>query len=396
MHTSTPISFTSPERRATVAIALLFALRMAGLFLIVPVFTLYANQLPDATPFLIGIALGGYGITQALLQIPFGLWSDRYGRKPIIALGFILFAAGSVIAALAHSISLIIIGRLLQGAGAVGSATLALLADLTTEQQRPKAMAIVGITIGAAFTVAMLAGPILYRWFNVPSLFLLTAGFAALALVLLFTHVPTPKQISLHAENEVVTQRLRSVLKDKSLWPYYLGIFILHAGFIASFIALPLILQQQTGLAEKQQWQIYLPVLVLSLLTVAPLLRLTHKAHLSAKLFKLAIGGLVLAQLGNLVLAHFILGIGISLWLFFTAFTLLEALLPSFVAKNVAPQAKGTAMGIFSTCQFLGIFIGGSVGGWLYGHWHATGLFLACSLLSALWLILANLKKLNY
>jgi MFS family permease len=392
-------SLSNIEKRAAISIASLFALRMLGLFMIVPVFSLYAHSLSHATPFLIGIALGCYGLTQALLQIPFGMWSDHINRKSVIAVGFVLFAVGSLIAAFSHSIWWMIIGRSLQGAGAVGSATNALLADLTREAQRTKAMAIVGITIGFSFFVAMIIGPLFSGWFGVASIFWISTIFAVIGLLVLYFVVPStvqeknlvgtsPASSAGYFAHPTVTTGFITVLRQSELLRLNFGILFLHAIFTANFIALPFLLKNIVGLSEQNQWYMYLPVLLLTLICLFPLLRLLDKTTQQKKIFLSTISLLVLAEVLLWLLQHSIIGIAISLLLFFTGFTLLEALLPAAVSKLAPPTKKGTALGINSCYQFLGIFIGGSVGGILFEYIGINGVLLGCFLLVVFWLLL--------
>lgn len=387
---STAHSLTPTEKRATISIASLFALRMIGLFMIVPIFSLYAHTLHYATPFLIGVAMGCYGLTQALLQIPFGLWSDRVDRRSVIALGFILFALGSIVAALSHSIWGMIIGRSLQGAGAVGSATNALLADLTREEQRTKAMAVVGMTIGLSFFIAMMLGPILSNWLNLSAIFWLSTGFAVIGLWILYRAVPSSQNppASLRSATPFTKGGEWFVLlREPKLLRLNFSILFLHAIFTASFIALPFALQNTAGLSEQHQWYVYLPALLFAFIVILPFIRPTEKKSKQQWIFLSSISLLIIAEFLWWSLQHSIWGIASGLWLFFTGFTLLEALIPSAVSKLAPPDKRGTALGINSCYQFLGIFAGGSLGGWLFAHLAINGVILACVALSILWLL---------
>mgnify|MGYP003642898261 CR=1 FL=1 len=380
------------ERSSITSLASIFAFRMLGLFMILPVFALYAQSLPDATPVLIGIALGIYGLTQACLQLPFGFLSDRLGRKPIIAIGLLIFIAGSIVAALSQSIEGIIIGRAIQGAGAIGSVTIAFIADLTLEENRTKAMAMVGMTIGTAFMLAMVLGPILNTYIGVPGIFWLTADLACIGLLLLFK-LPTPTNTHHQRDAEPIPALFKSMLMNKELLRLDLGIFVLHTVLTALFVVLPLLLQNIAGVPEHNQWMIYLPVLVVAFFTMLPLIIIAEKQRKIRRVYVGAIMLLLLAQLGLFTLPHHTWCIAILLWLFFTAFTALEALLPSLISKIAPAGSKGTAIGIYSTSQFLGIFVGGSVGGWLYGEHQLSGVFGFCIALLALWLLIAAFMK---
>ncbi|MCW5588891.1 MAG: MFS transporter [Legionellales bacterium] len=378
------------ERKATFSLASIFALRMLGLFLILPVFSIYVKtHLPGTTLFLVGIALGVYGLTQALLQIPFGALSDRFGRKPIIAFGLVLFASGSIVAALAHSIHGIIIGRALQGAGAIGSTTLALVADLTSEENRTKAMATVGMTIGLAFSLAFIAGPILNAWIGVPGIFWLTAIFSLLGILVLFLQVPNPKKSVFHRDTEAMPSQILTTLKNPELLRLNLGIFSLHASLTALFLVVPVTLQHIANIHAHDQWIIYLPVLILAFFTMLPFIIIAEKKRKIKPIFTSAILVLLFAQAGLLSLQTSALGTALCLFVYFTGFTLLEALLPSLISKIAPSTHKGTAMGIYSSSQFLGIFIGGVCGGFLYSHFQQNGVFAFGSLLCLLWWLFA-------
>jgi MFS family permease len=380
-------AMTGAERRAALSLAGIFSLRMLGLFMIYPVFAVYARTLPDATAATIGLALGIYGLTQALLQLPFGFLSDRIGRKRVIAAGLVLFVIGSVIAALSHSIYGIILGRLLQGAGAVGSAVLALAADLTREQHRTKAMAIIGVTIGASFGLAVVAGPLLDGWIGVPGIFWLTAVLAALGIVVLYALVPRPVFSRIHREAEAVPALFKRVLTARELQRLDFGIFVLHAILTASFLSMPLVLRQ-AGVPLHDQWYVYLPLLVLSVLFMVPLIVLAERRAM--KPVFLAMVAAVLASQLLLLFGHgSLLLVLIAILVFFTGFNLLEASLPSLISRVAPADAKGTAMGVYSSSQFLGIFAGGALGGWLQGHWGLGGVFGLCAALAVLWWLVA-------
>ncbi len=381
------------ERRAAFSLASIFAFRMLGLFMILPVFSLYAGNLSGATPSLIGLAMGIYGLTQACLQIPFGMLSDRWGRKPVIAMGMVIFAVGSVIAATAHGIEGIIIGRAIQGAGAVGSTIIALIADLTREEFRTKAMAIVGMTIGLSFTAAMVLGPILNTWVGVPGIFWLTSALALIGILILYTSVPNPQRSVFHRDAQPVPQLFKRMLTNLELLRLDFGILSLHAILTACFVVIPITLERSAGVPEQHQWYLYLPVLVLSFACMVPFIIIAEKRRCMKQVFIGAILTLALAQLGLWELYHSEWGTMLCLFVFFTAFTLLEASLPSLISKVAPAGGKGTAMGIYSSSQFFGIFLGGSLGGWLFGHHHPSSVFLICALIGVIWLIVAISMK---
>lgn len=381
------------ERRAALTLASIMSLRMLGLFMVLPVFSLYAHQLSGATPALIGLSMGIYGLTQAIFQIPFGAWSDKIGRKRMITLGLIIFAVGSILSACTHTIWGMILGRALQGAGAVGSTIIALMADLTRETQRTKAMAIIGMTIGMSFSLAMLLGPLLSPWLQVNGIFWLAAGFSVLAIFILHRAVPQPAKTVWHADTEPDRHSFLTLLKLPALAHLNISIFMLHAIFTASFVVIPISLQSHAGLPENHQWYLYLPVLLLAFVCSVPCIIIAEKKHRLKQFFLGAIFMLGCSELIFWLFADSIAFSGISLFLFFTGFSVLEAFLPSLVSKTAPPARKGTALGIYSCSQFLGIFAGGSLAGWLYGRIGLINVYLFCTILTILWATLAFRMK---
>ncbi len=380
-------SLSGTEQRAALSLAGIFALRMLGLFMIYPVFAPWARHLPDATTLTIGLALGLYGLTQALLQIPFGFLSDRIGRKPIIAAGLVLFVLGSVIAALSSSIYGIMLGRVLQGAGAIGSTVLALAADTTLEEHRTKAMAIIGMTIGLAFGIAVVLGPILTGWVGVRGIFWLTAILAVCGIGVLYLLVPRVKVQTVHRDTEPVPALFRRVLTDRELLRLDWGIFSQQAILTASFLTIPFVLVQ-AGLAIHHQWWIYLPVLIVSIALLVPLVIIAERGRMKP-VFLVSIillgAGQVLFPWGHGHLALMVLGLVV----FFTAFNVLESVLPSMVSRLAPAGAKGTAMGVYSSSQFFGIFVGGAAGGWIKTHWGIMGVVVFCVLVALIWWLVA-------
>ncbi len=383
-----PVHMTAKEQRAAVSLAAIFALRMLGLFMILPVFALYAEELEGVTSTQVGIAIGAYGLTQALLQLPFGILSDRIGRKPVIAGGLLIFALGSVVAAMATTIEWVILGRALQGAGAVAAAVMALAADLTREEHRTKAMAVIGMSIGMSFVVAMVAGPMLNHWIGVPGIFVLTAVLALGGIVLLFTAVPTPRQTTFHRDAEAEPAQFGRVLRDGQLLRLDFGILVLHLVLTASFVVLPLSLRD-SGFAPQHHWQLYLPVMVLAMALAVPFIIIAEKKRQMKRVFASAVGVLMLSQLALVWGQDHFWAIALLLLTFFTAFSLLEAALPSLVSKVAPAQSKGTAMGVYTSSQFIGAFIGGAAGGWTHDVYGNGGVFVLCSILTALWLLAA-------
>jgi len=378
------------ERRAASSLASIFALRMLGLFLILPVFVLYAQHLSGSTPVLVGLAIGAYGLTQALLQVPFGMLSDRIGRKPVILAGLLVFAGGSVIAALAHSIYGVIIGRALQGSGAIASAVMALAADLTREEHRTKAMAAIGMSIGMAFAVALVLGPVLDSWIGVPGIFWLIAVLALAAIAVVIWVVPTPVASHHHADAELETGQLRKVLTMPDLLRLDFGILTLHMILTSVFLAVPLVLRDEVGLAPVHHWMLYLGVLLGSIVAMVPFIVIAERRGRMKAVFLGAITALVLALLALWQGQHSLAAMAFGLWLFFTGFNLLESTLPSLISKIAPARSKGTAMGVYSTSQFMGAFFGGLLGGTLQHLFGESGVFLFAAAGALVWLLLAS------
>jgi len=374
------------ESRAAFSLAGIYALRMLGLFLILPVFALYAEHLEGVTPMLVGLAIGAYGLTQALLQIPFGMLSDHIGRKPVILGGLLIFAIGSVVAAMADSIWGVILGRALQGSGAIAAAVMALAADLSREQHRTKVMAVIGMSIGASFTLALILGPVLNGLIGVQGIFWLTALLALSGIGIVLFLVPTPATTQVHNDAEAVPAQFARVPSNTNLLRLDLGIFVLHLIITSIFLAVPLVLRDMIGMQSDNHWMIYLPVLLLSILLMVPFIVIAEKRNKMKQVFLGAVLTLAIAQLGLYLWHGGIIGLGISLLLFFIAFNLLEATLPSIVSKVAPAASKGTAMGVYSTSQFAGAFVGGVAGGWIHGQYGLNGVFLFGAVAAFVWL----------
>lgn len=376
----------SVEKRAILGVGGIFALRMIGLFMIVPVFSVYGNDYTHATPFLIGLAVGVYGLGQAVFQIPMSLAADKFPRKPIIMLGLILFAIGGIIAANATDIYEVIIGRALAGSGAVSAVLMALLADVTREEMRTKAMATMGLTIATSIMLAFAFGPLLVGSLGISGLFWLTAGFAVLAMVLLLI-VPSPIRVLKHnLDNKSIGQQLVDVLKIADLNRLHIGIFALHLTMTAIFVILPHQLAEVMGLTVRQQGMVYLPLLFIGFAIAIPFIIIAEKKRKMRQVFLAAIGlmtgSLVLLALGS----HWGVGIIFGLLLYFTGFNLLEATIPSWISKRAPVANKATAMGLNSSSQFFGAFVGGAMGGLLLNQpnflaWGILAIVMAASLL---------------
>jgi len=378
------------ERRAALSIAGIFSTRMLGLFMIFPVFALFAEQeFANITGTQIGIAIGIYGLTQALLQIPYGMMSDKFGRKPLIILGMIVFMIGSIICALAESIEMMIIGRAIQGMGAVAAVLMASVADLVTEQFRLRAMSIVGITIGLSFTASLVLGPVLGELFGVRGIFWVTAGLAILGMLLVIYAVPKIETQSFQREAEADPSQFMDVLKNKQLLRLDFGVFVLHAILTAMFIAVPLMIRDSAGLDSRSHWELYLPVMLLSFVLMVPFI---IQAESKGRMKPIFVGAVFTISMMQLAFAFGVDGfwsIFFILLVFFTAFNLLEASLPSLVVKLSPADKKGTASGVYSSSQFLGAPLGRLFGGLFYEFGGMQSLFLFTAAIGAVWFLVA-------
>ena len=399
-----PPSAMSPiERRAVAALSGIFSLRMLGLFMFLPVFSVHAHEYAGHTPLLIGVAIGIYGLTQGVFQVPFGILSDRFGRKPVIAAGLLIFALGSVVAALADGIWGVVAGRALQGLGAVAAAVMALASDLTGEAHRTKAMACIGASIGAAFALALVLGPVVAGAAGVSGLFWTTAVLAVLAVALLSLGVPDPPRVA--SGGGAALADLASVLRDGQMLRLDAGIFILHAVMIATFVALPIALRDRAGVDVADHWKVYVGVLAASIVFTVPLIVLADRKNRSRAVVLLgivllgaALAGLAAAAGPAAVPAPIgaVAGAGAGsvmliacMVVYFTGFNTLEASLPAMVSRAAPMRARGAALGVYSTSQYLGAFAGGIIGGWLLGAGAERAVFVACAGLCAAWMLIA-------
>lgn len=381
---------SAPEVRASLSLASIYGLRMLGMFLILPIFSIYAETLPGGdNHLLIGLALGAYGLTQAMFQLPFGMASDRFGRKRMIYIGLVLLLIGSLIAGFATDLTTVIIGRAIQGAGAVSAVVTALVADLTREEHRTKAMAMIGGTIGITFALSLILGPALNQWIGIPGIFLLTGVLAVLAILDVKYLVPDPVVSRFHSDAEAAPSKLKDVLRDMQLMRLNFGIFALHAAQMAMFVVVPFAIKQSSGMSENDHWLIYLPVMVLSFALMVPAIIYGEKKARLKQVFIAAIGMMLVAQLLFAGAIDAFWGIVLSLTVYFIAFNILEATLPSIISKLAPAASKGTAIGVYNTAQSLGIFAGGVFGGFLSHVYGYAAVFMFCSVLMLLWLIAA-------
>ena len=375
---------TGPERRSVAALAAIYATRMLGLFLPLPVLALYAHGLPDYSPELLGLAMGAYGLTQAVMQIPFGSLSDRIGRKPLITLGLGLFALGSLVGAMAHSVAVLAVARAIQGSGAVSAAVTALLADLTRPEVRTRAMAVIGISIGLSFVVALVIAPVLDAAFGVPGIFVMMLFLALAGVAVLHLAVPAEPPRSGGADSRSFADLL-AIVRRRDLRPVYFGIFALHFIMTATFMSVPQALQGDLGIPSAEHWKVYLGVFVVSILGTVPLVMRTDRGADAGPLFVWSILCLALAQ-ALLGADH------VHLWrvlafltLFFAVFNYLEARLPALLTNAAGPSERGAALGVFATAQFLGAFGGGAVGGILLGKFGISGVFWGSAVMAVFW-----------
>ena len=384
---------TRIEKRVAMSLSAIFASRMLGLFMVLPVFAIYAEELDGFSPTLAGLAIGIYGLTQAIFQIPMGLLSDRIGRKPVIIGGLIIFALGSVVAAESSTIIGVIVGRALQGAGAIASAIMALAADLTREEHRIKVMASIGMSIGLSFALALVFGPMLHGWFGVEGIFWITAILAVGGIMVAKFLVPTPVLSRFHRDAEVEISWFRQAFSDPQLLRLDTGIFILHFILVSMFVVIPGILRDSLGFELEQHWHLYLPVLFFAVLAMVPFIILAEKKRKIKQVLIGAIAVLAISQVGLSLFTSSLVGFAIVLWLFFSAFNLLEASMPSLVAKMAPAAHKGTAMGAYSTSQFLGVFLGGLTGGSLSEFYGISGVAFFNIALLIVWAGLAITMK---
>ncbi|XQW84633.1 MFS transporter [Thalassotalea piscium] len=385
----------SIEKKAAFSLAAVFGLRMLGLFMILPVFAIYGEELIGYSPIWIGLAIGAYGLTQAMLQIPMGILSDKFGRKPIILIGLAVFLLGSVVAALSDTIYGVVFGRALQGMGAIASAVLALAADLSREEQRPKVMATIGMFIGLSFTLAMVLGPVVAESFGLSGLFWFTAALTIGAMFMIQFMVPHSVNKAPRGDNVALPKQLRSLIKDPQLLRLNIGVFILHMALTACFVTLP---KQfvDAGLGLDHHWQLYLPTLLGSFFLMVPFMIMAIKKQKEKEMLTAAILLLTVALALMWFLPNTVFNLVLVVVLFFTAFNYLEATMPSILSRLAPAGVKGSAMGIYSSSQFMGAFCGGIMGGAIANAFNAHLIFLVMAGMSLIWFVAAmGLKPLK-
>lgn len=379
---------TPVERRSVGSLAAIYASRMLGMFLMLPVLALYAQSLPDYSPEMLGLAMGAYGLTQAVLQIPFGRWSDRFGRKPLITIGLLFYALGSLMGMYADTVTGLAIARGVQGAGAVSASVTALMADLTRNEVRTRAMAVIGISIGLSFVLALIIAPALDAAIGVPGIFAVMLAMALFGLALLYTAVPDEPERSGGADARKLSGVLEIVNRPQ-LRPLYFGMFALHAIMTATFISVPQVLEANLLIPRELHWQVYLGVFLASLVGTVPLVLKTERSAGAGWMFVAAVvlTGVAQAALG---FDHVHLWVVMAaLVLFFAVFNYLEARLPALLTHAAPAADRGAALGVFATSQFLGAFFGGVAGGLLLGQFGLAGVFWGAAVLAFTWAALA-------
>ncbi|WP_020560173.1 MFS transporter [Thiofilum flexile] len=380
---------TRLEWRVAGSLAMIYAARMLGLFMIMPVFSLYAPYYPHHTDFLVGLAIGIYGLTQAFLQIPLGILSDRIGRKPVIIGGLLCFALGSIVAALATTIEGVIIGRALQGMGAISAVTLALAADLTQEQNRTRVMSVIGITIALSFAAGMVLGPLISQYYGIVGVFWFTAALAVIGMVLIVTLIPTPDQVLAHPDTGILRGYLGEVLHNPIMMRLNAGVFTLHMIMTSSFLVIPTLLSNSLNLDKTEHWKIYLPIFFAAFVLSVPMIIAAEKYRKMRTMLISAIVLLVVAEGVMSLSTHTLIGFLMGFLVFFIGFNFLEASQPSLVAKYAKVNLKGTAMSLYSMAQVLGIFVGGALGGYIKQHFGLAGIFISNAMIAGIWLLLA-------
>lgn len=389
------LSLTPTERKASIRLALLFATRMFGLFLLTPVFAVLAQSIPGGNNSVrVGIALGAYGLTQALMQIPLGMAADRFGRRPVVVAGLVVFIVGGVVAALAQTIDGIIVGRILQGLGAISAAVTAWVADATRPEVRTRAMAMIGMSIGLSFALSLVISPVIVGQFGLSGLFWVISLLGFLCLLLAVWGVPdfAPSERAMSADRSA----FKAVMSNAGLWHLNGGVFVLHAVLMTFFVSMPPILAREMGVSADQLWKVYLPVMLCSFVVMFGWVFYIESRRQHARMLHWAIGLLGFSVLAFFVAQHHFWLLAIVLWLFFCAFNTLEALQPSLVSRVASVQERGLALGVYNTAQSLGVFFGAAVGGAMIGWLGPLGGFYVSVVLVALWWFSARRLTLKF
>ena len=384
----TASSLNSREKRAAVSLASVFAFRMLGLFMLMPVLAIYGQELEGFSPIWIGFAIGAYGLTQAVLQIPMGRLSDKIGRKKVIVGGLAVFALGSVIAALAESIQMVTVGRALQGMGAIASALLAFASDLSRDEQRPKVMAVIGMSIGMSFAFAMLLRPIVAASWGIAGVFWLTAILAVCGIFIVTMLVPSAINKAPKGDTLASFSDIKKLIKHPQLARLNAGVLLLHLTLTTIFVVLPSQLIKD-GLVAENHWQLYIPVLFLAFFLMVPVMIVAIKKEKEKQAFIGSVMVLIVSMLSMSMWANSVVGIAVCMLLYFVAFNFLEATMPALVSRIAPASQKGSAMGGYSSSQFLGAFLGGMLGGYVAQTTSTQAVFAAAALVGVIWLIIA-------